>query len=63
MKKNVPLSPSSFHISNEGEKKNINLHPPFPSTVKKRRKKIKVHPFPRRIMNRIETLALLNSKK
>jgi hypothetical protein len=44
---NVPLSPLlllPFHISRG--KKNINLHPPSPSTVKKIRKKINLHPFP-----------------
>jgi hypothetical protein len=35
-------------MSNEGEKKNINLNPlPSPSTVKEFKKiKIKAHPFP-----------------
>jgi hypothetical protein len=34
-------------MSNEGEKKNINLYPPFPSRVKELKiNKIKAHPFP-----------------
>jgi hypothetical protein len=34
-------------MSNEGEKKNINLYPPSPSTVKELKIiKIKAHPFP-----------------
>jgi hypothetical protein len=35
--KNHPF-PFLLHMSNEGKKKNINLHPPPPSTVKKKKK-------------------------
>jgi len=34
LRKKLTHFPSSFHMSNEGGKKNINLYPPSPSTVK-----------------------------
>jgi len=46
LKKKLTPFPSSFHMSNEGEKRNINLYPPSPSRVKEFKKKIKAHPFP-----------------
>jgi hypothetical protein len=46
LKKKLTPFPSSFHMSNEEGKKNINLYPPLPLKRKKFVKKIQGAPSP-----------------
>jgi hypothetical protein len=43
-------------MSNEGQKKKHSPSPPSPSTINKKRKKIKVHPFPRCTLSPVSTV-------